>query len=909
MASNDIDGATEFGVRRSKRKIQLTPKALRNAIEDKWKDILRSRRKLLIVMQSAEEARDDSDINTKASDLTAATEEFGSLLQGLLSLYEQDLYGEFIDEAQLKEENEILKRALLLIDSLKNRIARQSDELSETPSVVRSHHSSRRSLASSTGSSAARLQALADARAASQEAQYARLIEEKELERRTRDALAERIRQQEQAQYEKEIMILGADKKAAVTNAKIKVFEEALLVQELGRDSELPPLQVPRIKREERTSQWVDSSLTLNSPPADYRSRPGRTRESSYNLEQSKPVLPSAAPKQRSFSEDQTNQLSGNEVKRAQQDIPCNRQPIIASTPLTDVTGSQLIDTLTSVNQQIGAGLARQNLPKCQPDVFKGDHTLFHPWKAAFKAMITDVSVSPVQEINYLRSFTSGEPQNLVENYRKRKHQDPCGLLKNLCAELERRFGSAATITNALLERMHAFAAFREGEHDKLQEFADLCADVTSQIFYLPGLACLNFPDAIQPIAAKLPPSLRGKWEKEIAKFAENNGDAYPGFHIFSEVVQKHARIKNNPNINIGARLNNPSFQTPRRTGQNNKGLKTNTEPNDTNTPTRGSETKHCPFHERDGHSLEECKTFAAKTLEQKTEWILQAGLCYRCLTAGHRASDCKQTIQCSICKDKRHNALLHKEKQREPDGGASVESKCTFLCGATEGGISCSKLVLVDVISKESPKNICRICAIIDDQSNTSLITSELADELGATGPQEKYYLTTCSGKKEAKYGRRVTGVVLKSLDGSESELPTLIECNNIPQDKQEIPTPEMARRFPHLSDIANEIPQLDENAKIHLLIGRDAPKLLKVREFRNGPKGAPWAQKLSLGWTIIGQMCLDLAGGPVHVRACRTSLLAADSLEMPTETGNYEFLPCPNQFKVKDSFLEKKP
>lgn len=203
MASKNIDGVTESGVRRSKRKIQLTPKALQ---------------KLLIIMRSVEETTDDTDIKTIASDLTAAVGEFGSLLQGLLSLYEQDLHGEFIDGDQLKEENETLKRALLLIDSLKNRIARQSDELLETRSVY-SRHSSRRSLVSSTSSSAARLQALADARAASQEAQYTRLIAEKELERRARDAEAERIRQQEKARYEKELKILGADKKAAVANA------------------------------------------------------------------------------------------------------------------------------------------------------------------------------------------------------------------------------------------------------------------------------------------------------------------------------------------------------------------------------------------------------------------------------------------------------------------------------------------------------------------------------------------------------------------------------------------------------------------------------------------------------------------------------------------------------------------
>ena len=87
--------------------------------------------------------------------------------------------------------NETLQRALLLIDSLKNRIARQSNELSETRSVY-SRHSSCRSSVSCASSSAARLQALADVRAASQEAQHTHLIAKKELERRTRDAEAER---------------------------------------------------------------------------------------------------------------------------------------------------------------------------------------------------------------------------------------------------------------------------------------------------------------------------------------------------------------------------------------------------------------------------------------------------------------------------------------------------------------------------------------------------------------------------------------------------------------------------------------------------------------------------------------------------------------------------------------------
>ena len=168
---------------------------------------------------------------------------------------------------------------------------------------------------------------------------------------------------------------------------------------------------------------------------------------------------------------------------------------------------------------------------------------------------------------------------------------------------------------------------------------------------------------------------------------------------------------------------------------------------------------------------------------------------------------------------------------------------------------------------------------------------------------------MSTCSGEKEEKYGRRVAGITVRSLSGAEFAVPTLTECDTIPQDKPEIPTPDMARSFPHLKAIAHEIPPVNETAKIHLLLGRDAPELLKVREFKNGPKGAPWAQRLALGWTISGQMCLDFASGPVHVLACLTSLSAV--MENKLETGNriYELVPWPNQIEVTDPLLQRAP
>ena len=594
MASRDAEppnagGTKETGVR-SRRAVKLTPKALQNAVEDKQKEIRKSRKRLLSVMKLVEELSEESEIETVARDLAVASEEFGKLLRELLDLYEQDSHGDHVGEAQLDEENHILERALLLVDKLKNRISRQSSKLLELRSVS-SRRSSRRSSASKTSSTIARLQALADAKAAKEEAQYTRLIAQKELERRTRDAEAERIRQQEIAQFESEIAILGADKKAAIANAKLKVFEDALLKEDLEKESELPEFKLPKVKTEERTSQWVHSSPMLGPLPTGNSSRHEREHDPSSKpeetkSEQTKPLLP-AVPKletsektpqqQKPFLPNPDPPDQNNEDRREHRNTAFDRQPLTASTPFKDMTGSQLIDSLTVVNQQIVAGLARQNLPKCQPDVFSGDPTLFHPWRSAFKAMLMDTDVSPTQEINYLRSFTSGAPQRLVDNYRKRQMRDPVALLRDLWVELEKRFGSAAVISSTLLECLRNTATFGDQENDKLQQFADLCADIESQVTFLPGLACLNYPSAIQPIAEKLPLFVRTKWEKEIANYSDNHRGTYPPFSRFSKIVQEQAKTKNNPNILAGK--DRAHVFPPKRRERDHKTLKTGIRP------------------------------------------------------------------------------------------------------------------------------------------------------------------------------------------------------------------------------------------------------------------------------------------------------------------------------------------
>ena len=224
------------------------------------------------------------------------------------------------------------------------------------------------------------------------------------------------------------------------------------------------------------------------------------------------------------------------------------KQPALHSTP-KETFSSVPLETFAASNQRLVASLAKQSLPKCHPELFDGDVTMFHSWKRSFKAMVRDADVAADLEINYLRSYTNGEPQQLVDNYRKRQCNNPASTLAELWTELERRFDNTAVLTQALLEQLSSVASFGEKDTTRLQKLADLCVNVDCQMTHLPGLACLNYPIAIRPVIEKLPASLKVKWEKEIVQYAEKHDDAYPTFREFSKMIQNQANLRNHPNV------------------------------------------------------------------------------------------------------------------------------------------------------------------------------------------------------------------------------------------------------------------------------------------------------------------------------------------------------------------------
>lgn len=118
------------------------------------------------------------------------------------------------------------------------------------------------------------------------------------------------------------------------------------------------------------------------------------------------------------------------------------------------------------------------------------------------------------------------------------------------------------------------------------------------------------------------------------------------------------------------------------------------------------------------------------------------------------------------------------------------VSNTCTDLCGTTFSGQSCANVLPVCVY----PSGNIKVYTFIDEQSNRTLARSQLFDFFDIQCESESHKLLACSGQSTCN-GRRVNRLEVEALDGScRIDLQIVIECNEIPDNKDEIPTPEVA-------------------------------------------------------------------------------------------------------------------
>ena len=806
--------------------------------------------------------------------------------------------------------------------------ASQLEDKQSTSSKSRKSNRSKRSSVSS--SSLVVVQARAKAEAAKARVAFA----DEEIELKTESA---RLQATLEAMQEKKEM------NAALAEAEIL---EAGLFEADCESQKSEPIPVPLDQRLQRTADYVydQASVKSISQPArsddkrtafyplplasqpslkpdagqhsqQYHSlggfppqRPATPQQQWYGMQYSGHSSQPGAP-QPGLLQPQHQRGDGRQEQRRQQSVA--HQPYYS--PFVPANQGAQTTTLDLVKC-----MARSQLVTTGLTAFDDKPENYWAWKSSFQSAIVGLDLSPREELDVLIKWLGKQSSEHARRIKAVNMRDPSRGLMMIWERLEETYGSPEAIKHTLFSKLENFPKVSYKDPHKLRELADLLMEVEAAKLdgILTGLSYLDTSRGVCPIVEKLPFGIQEKWKSVGSKYKLQYNVPFPPFSAFADFIRTEARTQTDPSFNAA------SFQsTPAKRDKPDRFVRTPVAVHKTQvspTEKKGDQkrdmnlAKHCPIHDKP-HSLKKCRAFREKSYEDRKQFLKEHSICFRCCSStSHFAKDCQMEIQCKECDSTRHVSALHPgpapsrsrsdppvtENGGEPDepDDNEVTSNCTEVCGDGVSERACSKICLVNVFPKGRHEESKRMYAILDDQSNRSLARSGFFKLFNITGDAQPYTLKTCAGLKQMA-GRRACGFMVESVDEKISlPLPTLLECNQVPNNRSEIPTSNAALHHSHLKRIAGEIPPLDSEANILLLLGRDVLRVHKVREQINGPHDAPFAQRLDLGWVIVGDVCLGGAHRRSQVNTFKTSIL---------ENGRPTYLvPCTSKVQVKENF-----
>ncbi|XP_033726768.1 uncharacterized protein LOC117316337 [Pecten maximus] len=506
----------------------------------------------------------------------------------------------------------------------------------------------------------------------------------------------------------------------------------------------------------------------------------------------------------------------------------------------------------------------------------------YQSWKYSFKSKMSELSVTALEEMDLLTKWAGPGSKEQVINMRSAYFSDPSQGIQEIWARLDERYGAPESIEASLKKKLELLPRLSNKDTKKLYELSDILLEikaVKSDPRYSSLLAYFDSSTGVTPVVNKLPHYLQEKWTMAAHRYMERNNVSYPPFVHFCEFIREQSKIRNNPSFQYAASPNstvNVSTQNqrdPKQKVHTRKTSSTLNEPSETSDKIIRDITEFCPLHNMT-HSFLKCKKFSSKPIDVRRKFLQERNLCFRCCSPAHQRHNCKTVVKCEECDSDKHVTIMHYNAHNQ-----NVKTACTQVCGGKFRGRSCAKVVPVMVYHKDNPGHAIKTYALIDDQSNKTLASSTFFDNFAGACefPEIQYSLSSCSGVSDTS-GRRAEGFIIQSVDATaKHDLPVITECNQIPDEKEEIPTPDVAYNHPHLRDIASAIQEFDSNCLITLLIGRDLVEAHHVHDQRIGPKGAPYAQKLSLGWVIIGETCLGRVHRPdSNVSVYKTRILS---------------------------------
>lgn len=149
----------------------------------------------------------------------------------------------------------------------------------------------------------------------------------------------------------------------------------------------------------------------------------------------------------------------------------------------------------------------------------------YRAWQSSYKNATQGLGLTATEELDLTTKWLGKESGDQVKRLRAVHATNPVIALRKAWERLQECYAAPEIIEKAPFNQLDNFPRVSGKEHTKLRELADLLMEVqcAKEDGYLPALSYLDTARGIEPIIAKLPYGLQGKWISAGSKYKEQN--------------------------------------------------------------------------------------------------------------------------------------------------------------------------------------------------------------------------------------------------------------------------------------------------------------------------------------------------------------------------------------------------
>ncbi|KAK3545764.1 hypothetical protein QTP70_011831, partial [Hemibagrus guttatus] len=526
------------------------------------------------------------------------------------------------------------------------------------------------------------------------------------------------------------------------------------------------------------------------------------------------------------------------------------------------VTTSSNESTADLVKVLVGA-LSANRIPVPEPSVFSGDPLKYNDWKLSFETLIDQKNIQDKEKIYYLRRYVSGQAKKALDGYFLLGTESAYVAAWEI---LEERYGNPFTIAKSYRDKLQAWPKMGFRDSFELREFVDFLRSCEAAMVHIKALEILNDCNENRKILSKLPDWLAVRWNRKVIEIEEESNQ-FPSFSQFVKFLIREVKIACNPVTSLQAlklgEVEKPKFQKRQSFGAKTLTTSSNEKPVIT-----------CIFCQKTGHTLHKCRKLMEKAVSDRIKFVQVEKLCFGCLKSGHFSKNCISRSVCDTCHNM-HPTCLHEERTKEnqklPQAKPSAnqeryqrpqltqhkETTTAFTSNRVilnEANAQTAAIIPVWISSITQPAQEVLVYALLDSQSDTTFILSEVAEALEASKEQVKLKLSTMTSRTTVVSSQRVKNLQVRGFySGKRISLPPVYTQEFIPANRTHIPTNETAKIWSHLEHLQDEIAPL-QDCEVGLLIGYNCSQALLPKEVVSSQEHQPYAQRTDLGWSIVG-------------------------------------------------------